>query len=76
MNDIQLQMCILLYREHLAELQRKHLELGQQLRTSQQTIAHSCKLLAGFDALLQPWSSQDREQQDEHHDTHTDAGNH
>jgi hypothetical protein len=38
MNDIQLQMSILLYREHLAELQRKHLELGQQLRTSQQTI--------------------------------------
>jgi len=52
MNDIQLQMCILLYREHLAELQRKHLELGQQLRAGQQTIAHSCKLLAGFDALL------------------------
>jgi hypothetical protein len=51
MNDIQFQMCILLYREHLAELQRKHLELGQQLRTSPQTIAHSCKLLAGFDAL-------------------------
>jgi hypothetical protein len=52
MNDIQLQMCILLYREHLDELQRKHLELQPQLRTSQQTIAHSCKLLAGLDALL------------------------
>jgi hypothetical protein len=52
MNDIQLQMSILLYREHLAELQRKPLELGQQLRASQQTIAHSCKLLAGLDALL------------------------
>jgi hypothetical protein len=33
MNDIQLQMCILLSIEHLDELQRKHLELGQQLRT-------------------------------------------
>jgi len=52
MNDIQLQMCILLSREHLAELQRKLLEQGQQLRTSQQTIAHSCNLLAGLDALL------------------------
>jgi hypothetical protein len=52
MTDIQLQMCILLYREHLDELQRKHLELRQRLRTSQQTIAHSCNLLAGLDALL------------------------
>jgi hypothetical protein len=52
MNDIQLQMCILLSREHLDELQRKQLELGQRLRKSQQTIAHSCKLLAGLDALL------------------------
>ena len=51
MNDIQLQMCILLSREHLAELQRKLLEQGQQLRTSRQTIAHSCNLLAGLDAL-------------------------
>ena len=52
MTDIQLQMSILLYREHLDELRRKHLELGQQLRKSQQTIAHSCKLLTGLDALL------------------------
>jgi hypothetical protein len=47
MTDIQLQMCILLYRGHLDELQRKHLELGHQLRTSQQTIAHPCKPHAG-----------------------------
>ena len=52
MNDIQLQMSILLSRDHLDELQRKQLELGQRLRKSQQTIAHSCKLLAGLDALL------------------------
>jgi hypothetical protein len=45
-------MNILLYREHLDELQRKHLELRQQLRTSPQTIAYSYKLLAGLDALL------------------------